>query len=188
MLLLMLFIDQVNKAVKLDYKNKAIFFDRDGVLNYLIKRNGGMFSPRSFADFKLYEDVLPAINSLKSKSFLTIIVSNQPDISRLKMKKEELKKIDKFLYDKLKIDDIFYSFESEYVKGGSKKPSPKMIYEAQKKWKINLNHSFMVGDSIADLECAKNADVKFILMNRNNTNIENKITISNLNDLFKIIF
>ena len=46
----------------------------------------------------------------------------------------------------------------------------------------------MVGDSIADLECAKNADVKFILMNRNNTNIENKITISNLNDLFKIIF
>lgn len=183
----MLFIDQIVRVVKLKYNNKAIFFDRDGVLNYLVKRSGGMFSPRTFDDFKLYEDVESTIKDLKSNLFLIIIVSNQPDISRLKMKKEELKKIDKFLYDKLKVDDIFYSFDSKCVKGGSKKPSPKMIYEAQEKWKINLNHSFMVGDSIADLECAKNANVKFILMNRNNTNIENKITISNLNDLNNII-
>ena len=57
--------------MKSKLNNKAIFLDRDGVLNYLIERDGGLFSPRKFSDFKLYEDTFDTIKKLKSKKFLT---------------------------------------------------------------------------------------------------------------------
>lgn len=173
--------------MKSKLNNKAIFLDRDGVLNYLIERDGGLFSPRKFSDFKLYEDTFDTIKKLKSKKFLTIIISNQPDISRSKMSKSELNKMSQYLYDKLEIDDIFYSFDSDIEKNGTKKPSPKMIHLAQSKWNIDLSRSYMVGDSIADLECAKNANLKFILMKRIDSKIVNNIEIKNLNDLLGII-
>ena len=108
-------------------------------------------------------------------------------ISRSKMSKSELNKMSQYLYDKLEIDDIFYSFDSDIEKNGTKKPSPKMIYLAQSKWNIDLSRSYMVGDSIADLECAKNANLKFILMKRIDSKIDNNIEIKNLNDLLGII-
>ena len=135
----------------------------------------------------MYEDTFDTIKKLKSKKFLTIIISNQPDIARSKMSKSELNKMSQYLYDKLEIDDIFYSFDSDIEKNGTKKPSPKMIYLAQSKWNIDLSRSYMVGDSIADLECAKNANLKFILMKRIDSKIDNNIEIKNLNDLLGII-
>ncbi len=183
----MLFTNQARLDVKSKLNNKAIFFDRDGVLNYLVERDGGFFSPRKFDDFKLYQDTYNVIEKLKSKQYLTIIISNQPDISRLNMKKEELNKMNQFIYDQLKIDDIFYSFDSNLEIDGTKKPSPKMIYQAQDKWNIDLSKSYMVGDSMADLECASNAKVKFILMKRMSSNIHNDIEIRNLSDLLSYI-
>jgi len=181
------FTNQAKLDVKSKLNNKAIFFDRDGVLNHLVERDGGFFSPRKFDDFKLYQDTYNVIKKLKSKKYLIIIISNQPDISRLSMKEEELNKMNQFLYNQLKIDDIFYSFESNVKIDGTKKPSPKMIYEAQDKWNIDLSKSYMVGDSIADLECASNASVKFILMKRMSSNIYNDIEINNLSDLLRCI-
>ncbi|MDP7608745.1 MAG: HAD family hydrolase, partial [Candidatus Marinimicrobia bacterium] len=62
--------------------NRTVFFDRDGVLNELIKRDGGFYSPQSFDQFKIYETAKFVINELKQRGFLSIVVSNQPDIAR----------------------------------------------------------------------------------------------------------
>ncbi len=83
--------------MKSDYNNRAVFFDRDGVINHLIYRDNGFYSPRFLKDFQLYEDAVGAIKFLKKKSFYIIIISNQPDISRKNMNHEELQKIDEFL-------------------------------------------------------------------------------------------
>lgn len=174
--------------MKSDYNNRAVFFDRDGVINHLIYRDNGFYSPRFLKDFQLYEDVVGAIKFLKKKSFYIIIISNQPDISRKNMNHEELQKIDEFLNNNLRIDDIYYSFDSEVIEGGSKKPLPTMILNAQKKWEINLSKSYFIGDSQVDIDCAKNANVPFVLINReHNKKLKYPCSIDNLADIEKIV-
>tara|TARA_X000000368_G_C23041554_1_gene717165 strand:- start:331 stop:867 length:537 start_codon:yes stop_codon:yes gene_type:complete len=173
--------------VQSNYKNKALFLDRDGVINHLVFRNSGFYSPRKLNDFKLYDDIKGLVDFFKEKNFYIIIISNQPDISRKKMTIEELNSIDIFLNTELNIDDIKYSFDSEVIAGGSKKPSPKMIFEAQDKWNINLSKSYFIGDSLSDIECAKNAKVPFILVKRkHNQHINYPNYVDNLNDIQKI--
>ena len=170
------------------YKKKAIFFDRDGVVNKLVARDGGLYSPRVLKDFVFYDDIKPCIDYLIEKNFLIFIISNQPDISRGKMTIKELEKIDLVINKKLSIDEIYYSFESEFTINGTKKPSPKMLFEAREKWKIDFSKSFFVGDSIADRDCAKNANLSFILVSRShNKELNYSVKINTLNDLKNII-
>ena len=170
------------------YNNKAIFFDRDGVVNKLVARDGGLYSPRVSKDFIFYDDIKPCIDYLIENKFLIFIISNQPDISRKKMTIKELDKIDKEINKKLHIDEIYYSFDSKFTKNGSKKPSPKMLLEAKEKWKINFSRSFFVGDSIADRDCAKNANVSFILVSRShNKNLNYPFKVNSLNEVKNII-
>lgn len=161
--------------------NKAIFFDRDGVINKLVERNNGFFSPRTFSEFEFYEDIESCINFLAEKGFLILIISNQPDISRNRMSINELDKIDKLIMQKLRINEICYSFESEVSDSGTKKPSPKMVLDAAKKWEIDLSKSFFIGDSIADQKCACNANVPFILIQRDhNKDIKSENIVTSL--------
>jgi len=170
------------------YYNKAVFFDRDGVVNKLVLRDGGLYSPRVLKDFIFYDDIKPCIDYLIEKNFLIFIISNQPDISRGKMTIKDLEKIDLEINKKLHIDEIYYSFDSEFSINGTKKPSPKMLFEAQEKWKIDFSKSFFIGDSIVDRDCAKNANLSFILVSRShNKEINFPIKIDTLNDLKNII-
>jgi D-glycero-D-manno-heptose 1,7-bisphosphate phosphatase len=101
---------------------------------------------------------------------------------------EELDKIDLEINKKLNINQIYYSFDSEVVNGGSKKPSPKMVFEARDKWNIDLSKSYFLGDSEADIECAKNANVSFILVKRkHNQNIEYPVYVHSLSDTNNMI-
>ena len=170
------------------YSNKAIFFDRDGVINKLIARDGGFFSPRTFNEFDFYDDIKTCVDFLIENKYLIFIVSNQPDISRKKMSIKELNKIDKAINKKLHIDEIYYSFDSEVSKNGSKKPSPKMLLDAKEKWKIDFSKSFFVGDSVADRDCANNANVSFILVSRShNKDLNYTFKVNSLNDIKNII-
>jgi histidinol-phosphate phosphatase family protein len=170
------------------YNKKAIFFDRDGVINKLVTRDGGLYSPRLLKDFIFYDDIKPCIDYLIKNKFLIFIISNQPDISRKKMTIKELDKIDKEINKKLHIDEIYYSFDSEFSITGTKKPSPKMLFEAKEKWKIDFSKSFFIGDSIADRDCAKNANLSFILVSRShNKEISYPLQINTLNDLNDLI-
>ena len=170
------------------YNKKAIFFDRDGVVNKLVARDGGLYSPRVLKDFVFYDDIKPCIDYLIEKNCLIFIISNQPDISRGKMTIKELEKIDLVINEKLRIDEIYYSFESEFTINGTKKPSPKMLFQAKEKWKIDFSKSFFIGDSIADRDCAKNANLSFILVSRShNKELNYPVKINTLNDLKDII-
>jgi len=181
-------ISSSEKIVQSKYKNKAIFLDRDGVINHLVSRDNGFYSPRYLKDFMIYSDVKEFIRFFKKKQYYIIIISNQPDISRGKMKIAELNSIDRFLNEKLDIDEIRYSFDSQVTDGGSKKPSAKMVFEAQDKWNIDLSKSYFLGDSLVDIECAKNANIFFILVRReHNQEIEYPYCVNSLNDVSKMI-
>lgn len=144
---------------------RVVFFDRDGVLNELIKRDGGFYSPQSFDQFKVFDTAKFVINELKNRKLLSIVISNQPDISRGYMKQTELDKMTKVLYEKLLVDDVFYCTHNDSDKCNCKKPKPGLLMQATEKWNIDLKNSYMVGDTWKDADAAKMANVNFLLLN-----------------------
>jgi len=164
--------------------NRAVFFDRDGVLNKLVLRDGNYYSPRNINNFKLYSDAEKAIHDIQEKGYLAIIVSNQPDIARGYLNKSVLDEMTKQIFDKIKVDDIFYCMHDDPDAEGCRKPNPGLIIKAQKKWDIDLKQSLMVGDTKKDLGAAKNAGIKFILISRShNDHINTYNRISKLTEI-----
>jgi len=147
-------------------KNKAVFLDRDGVLNIPKIKNGKSYAPRKLRDFKLYPNVLDCCKKLKKKKFLLIVVTNQPDVKKKKIKIKDLKDMHSKLYNKILYDDLYcnYSIDNNYY---FRKPNPGMLIKAIKKNRINIKKSFMVGDRWSDIECATKVKCKAIFIDRN---------------------
>ena len=78
-------------------KNKAFFFDRDGVLNYSIVKNGKPYSPVKLSELVLDPVAIEIINYLKVRKYKIIVVTNQPDVGRKKVTKEFVDKIHSIL-------------------------------------------------------------------------------------------
>ena len=168
--------------------NRAVLFDRDGVLNKLIKRDGGFYSPQSFDQFKIYETAKFVINELKQRGFLSIVVSNQPDIARGKLKKLDLNKMTEELFNRLKVDDVFYCTHDDSDGCNCRKPKPGLLMQAAEKWNIDLQNSYMVGDTWKDADAAKNVNFKFFLLNAEyNLDYNSSNRINNLKNIFNHI-
>ena len=163
---------------------KAVFFDRDGVLNELIKRDGGYYSPREFSKFKIIPNSIEVTNYTNSKGYLNIVISNQPDVARGYLTEFELDKMTNILIKKLLIDDVFYCLHDDDM-CECRKPLPGLIFSAQSKWNIDLTNSVMIGDTEKDYYAAKNSNIQFYLLSHRynlNFEVENRIT-----DISKII-
>jgi D-glycero-D-manno-heptose 1,7-bisphosphate phosphatase len=161
-------------------KNKAVFLDRDGVLNEVVyhKEMGILDSPFTTGQFKLLPDVGKAINNFHKLGYKVIIVSNQPGIAKdhhtmetfqeiqNKMKKELMK-------DNAKVDGEYYCFHhpegeiKEYTKVcDCRKPKPGLILKATEEQDIDIDKSWMIGDGITDIQAGHSAGCKTILIGR----------------------
>ena len=168
--------------------NRAIFFDRDGVLNELVPRDGGYFSPQSKGQFVIKKNVNKIIKKLKNDGFITIVVSNQPDVSRGLLSEHELDKMTKKLFHELMIDDIYYCIHDDGDCCECRKPKPGLIFQAAKKWNIELRKSYMIGDTWKDAEAAKNANLNFFLLGKDyNLNYSTDTRIKKIKDIFQIM-
>lgn len=172
----------------MDNKQKAVFFDRDGVLNHLVQRDGSYYSPKKFEDFHIVNEAKEVVNRVQEMGFLAIVVSNQPDISRGKLKQSELDKMTDLLFKKLNVDDIFYCTHDDNNDTGCRKPAPGLFFTAQKKYNIDFNKSFMIGDTWKDVEAAKTAGISMILLDNNyNQDLEDVIGVKSLPEIVSLI-
>lgn len=165
---------------KINMKNRAVFLDRDGVINEIIYHQdiGIIDSPFTVEQFKLLPNVGEAINKFHELGFKVIVVSNQPGIAknhftmkifeeiRNKMKKE-LMKTNSY------VDAEYYCFHhpeaklTEYRKNcNCRKPKPGMLLKAAEEHDINLINSWMIGDGLTDIQAGTNAGCKTILIGR----------------------
>ncbi len=171
-----------------EHKKKAVFFDRDGVINHLVKRDSSYYSPQKFEDFKIVNDAKEVVNHVHEMGYLAIIISNQPDISRGKLAQSELDKMTDMLYKELNIDDVFYCIHDDDNDTGCRKPAPGLFYTAQKKDNIDLNKSFMIGDTWKDVEAAKNAGISMILIRKDyNKELVVENDVQNLSEAVSLI-
>ena len=145
--------------------NKAIFFDRDGVLN----EDVGYL--HEVEKFRWIDGAREAIKLCNEKNILAIVVTNQSGVARGYYTEDDVKKIHAFMQDDLKkigahIDAFYYcphhpeGTVAKYKKFcDCRKPKPGMILKACRDFEINLRDSVLIGDSKRDLESAENAGV-----------------------------
>lgn len=145
-------------------KVKAIFLDRDGVLNKSVIIDGKPYPPSSIDELEIPDGVVEGLKKLSELNFLLIVITNQPDVARGKTTKRGVNAINKYLKERLNIDDFFCCFHDTIDNCECRKPKPGMILEAAKKWNIDLTKSVLVGDRWKDIESGKNAGLKSILI------------------------
>jgi D-glycero-D-manno-heptose 1,7-bisphosphate phosphatase len=143
---------------------KAIFLDRDGVLNKLIIRDGKAQAPYSLEEFALFPGVVTALSMIKANGFLTIIVTNQPDVARGWIKKENVELINNKIKEILPIDDIKICYHTNTDNCLCRKPMPGMLLSAAAEWGIDLSASYMIGDRYGDVAAGVKAGCKTILV------------------------
>ena len=158
--------------------DKAVFLDRDGVINELVlnPQTGEYESPLSENDIKFAPEIFPSLRSLKKAGFLLFVVSNQPNYAKGKLSLELLQKINQSFFKQVfdngvELSDCFYCFHHPrgvvHDHSGEcvcRKPKPYFLLEAQKKYNVDMERSWMVGDQDTDIECGQRAGVKTILV------------------------
>jgi len=152
-----------------DYKikQKAVFFDRDGVINKAAVVDGKPFPPANVDELEIIEGVEHGIEALKTARYKVFIVTNQPDVARGKTSKASILEINEYLKNKLRIDEISCCFHDEPDDCNCRKPKPGMILDLANRWNIDLSESFLIGDRWRDILSAKNAGVRSILIDYN---------------------
>lgn len=160
------------RRLNLRNKRKAIFLDRDGVINKEIDQLSAL------KDLKIYSFAAPAIKKINQSEYLTVLVTNQPMVAKGFLTQDELDRIHKKIETELafkgaKIDAIYYcphhpekGFTGEIselkIKCDCRKPKIGLIKRAVKDFNLDLSKSFLIGDSSVDIKTAENARIKFI--------------------------
>ena len=146
---------------------KAIFLDRDGVINKVIIKRGLPFAPLSFDLLEILPSIKESILRLKKLNFVCLVVTNQPDVSRKKIEKKTVIKMNNYLKDEIKLDDIFVCYHDDHDNCKCRKPKPGLLLEASKKWDIDLKKSYMIGDRWKDIEAGRCVGCKTIFIDYN---------------------
>ena len=141
-------------------QRRAVFLDRDGVINQAIVRSGKPYPPSSLQEFRILPGVKSALKKLRQMRLLTIIVTNQPDVFSGKQSKSVIEKMHDYILKTLAVDDIKVCYCLEGPECACYKPKPGMLVEAANEWNINLSQSFIVGDRWRDVGAGKAAGCK----------------------------
>jgi len=145
--------------------NRAVFLDRDGVLNVPLVKDGKPYPPEGSDDLIIYEDALEALEALKAAGYLLLVVTNQPDVARGTKTRGEVEAIDRALAAVLPIDG-FYVCYHDCDDCECRKPKPGLLLRAAAEHAVSLLDSFMIGDRWRDMDAGHAARVKTILVDR----------------------
>jgi D-glycero-D-manno-heptose 1,7-bisphosphate phosphatase len=146
---------------------RAVFLDRDGVINRPVVREGKPYTPSSLAEFEILPGVPEACGALKELGFLLVVATNQPDVGRGTLAREAVETIHGWLLQQLPIDRIMTCFHGGSAYGDPcdcRKPQAGMLFQAAEALKINLAKSFMIGDRWRDVDCGFNAGCQTIFI------------------------
>jgi D-glycero-D-manno-heptose 1,7-bisphosphate phosphatase len=142
----------------------AVFFDRDGVLNELVVRDGIRVSPRTVQDFRLVADAVAVVERLRGQGLLVFVVTNQPDIARGRMSMGDLDAMTTIRRATVAVDDIAVCTHDDADGCGCRKPLPGLLMSLARTWDVDLGRSFMVGDSWKDVQAGRVAGCFTILV------------------------
>ena len=151
-----------------EIRKRAVFLDRDGVLNRPVVRDGLPFPPATAEEFELYPDVADGCSQLRKAGFLLVVVTNQPDVGRGTQTREAIEAMHSKLRAAIPVlDAIEVCFHAGAAHGepcDCRKPKPGMLLRAAAAYAIDLKKSFLIGDRWRDVDCAHAAGCRSVLI------------------------
>ena len=141
---------------------RAVFLDRDGVINRAEVRDGKPYPPVSLAAMEILPGVPEALRALHAEGWLLIVVTNQPDVARGTAKRADVEAINRHLQEALPIDEFRTCYHDAADGCDCRKPAPGALLAAAGAHGIDLQRSFMVGDRWRDVEAGARAGCKTV--------------------------
>ncbi len=147
-------------------KRKAIFLDRDGVINKATFVNGKHRSPMVPDELEIFKDAKTSISKLRKLGFLIFIVTNQPEISRGNLRSEDSDEINAEICKEIEPDEIVVCPHDDSDGCSCRKPLPGMITGLISRYMLEPTRCYLVGDRLKDIEAGLSAGVKCIQIDR----------------------
>jgi D-glycero-D-manno-heptose 1,7-bisphosphate phosphatase len=148
---------------------RAVFLDRDGVLNRAVIRGGKPYPPASLGELEIPPDVPGALAALKERGFLLLVVTNQPDVARGSQQRAVVERMHEALRAALPIDDFFVCYHDDKDICDCRKPKPGLLLQAARKYGLELRSSYLIGDRWRDIDAGQAAGCSTIWIDRGYT-------------------
>lgn len=144
--------------------SRAVFLDRDGVINRNAIRDGRPVGPSTLNDFVILPGVREAVDAFRAAGFLVIVATNQPQVAPVLVAAMHSK-----MQGLIQLDDIKVCTHADAEKCACRKPKPGLLLEAAKERGIELARSWMIGDRWRDIEAGKAAGCRTIFIDHGYT-------------------
>ncbi len=167
---------------------RALFLDRDGILNQVVRRGSLIGSPRIPQEWMFVEEAVSLVKQARERNFLILVVTNQPDIERNKMSRETLDGFHESLRKHLELDAI-YCCTAGADSDPRRKPNPGMLLEAAQEFDLDLSRCFFLGDSWKDITAGKRCGVRTVLLRTdyNGAVLDADFCVDRLEDVLAIL-
>jgi len=143
---------------------RAVFLDRDGVLNRAIMRDGRPYAPATVGELEIVPGADQALGRLREAGFRLVVVTNQPDVSRGSQTVQGVEAINEAIRAVLPTDEFRVCYHDDADDCGCRKPAPGMLLEAAAASGLNLPESFLIGDRWRDIEAGRRAGCRTVLV------------------------
>lgn len=155
-------------------KRRAVFLDRDGTLNLPIVREGKPYPPSTLDEFRLYNDVSEACETLVKANYLLVVVTNQPDVGRGTQSQAAVEALNNYLHTLIpalaRIEVCYAPGRNQsHVDSHRRKPAPGMLLDSARALNLDLDLSWMIGDRWGDIDAGYHAGCRTIFIDRNYT-------------------
>ncbi len=136
---------------------RAVFLDRDGVLNQTFVRDGVSYPPDNLAELVILPGVAEGVALLAAQGLKLVVVTNQPDVARGTQTQAVVAAINARLCAELPLNAVYVCYHDTSDQCTCRKPQPGMLLQAANEHSLDLQHSFLVGDRWSDIEAGRAA-------------------------------
>ena len=143
---------------------RAVFLDRDGVINEAPVRKGQPGSPATFSELRILPGVPEALEALREAGMTLIVATNQPDVAKGIIRRDEVETMHEYMRGHLPLEDIKVCYHIDADLCSCRKPKPGMLLEAARDHGIDLRKSFMVGDRWRDIGAGRAAGCRTVFV------------------------
>lgn len=145
-------------------KARAVFLDRDGVLNRAVVRDGKPYPPKDISELEIFPGAAERLRALKAAGFGLFVITNQPDVARNTTSREAVDEINQHLLASIDLDEILTCFHDDSDNCDCRKPLPGFFYKVRNERAIDLAASYMIGDRWRDILAGQNAGCRTIFI------------------------
>ncbi|AMY11720.1 Transaldolase [Luteitalea pratensis] len=143
---------------------RAVFFDRDGVLNRAVVRDGRPYPPSSVDELEIEATAARGVDRVRALGCLAIAVTNQPDVARGTQTRAEADALNRQVAAAVGLDALAACYHDNADDCACRKPRPGLLVDAAARWHIDLGRSFIVGDRWRDVDAGRRAGCRTVFI------------------------